>query len=224
MQNAKFGAATVLGAAILVGAPTTRAMGKEVDPPPDPAVVAAREAQAADPTTVVTNPPVVAPTKEGAPAEEPPPTRTGARVRDLYNLRAVSTSGGYIEVAARDNPAQDRPGRASTTMRVYGNAAAIRRGAGPIILDSSFTCTGASIDVSIGTGGVQITGGYTGKTARTVSGRQAATEVRQFYTEGGHYRCKALNAAPAHLGHQIVGSAQYKDNDVRAQDSYGFWW
>ena len=50
------------------------------------------------------------------------------------------------------------------------------------------------------------------------------SEVRQYYTEGGHFRCKASNAAFAKTTRRGIASTTYKNRDTRAEDSYSFTW
>ena len=139
--------------AAIAGGAVGPASAEEVpttDPPPDPEVVAQREASAM---------PVLPPGYDKPPAVQPAPTGATARMRDLYYLSAKQTTGGYIELAARDNPAQDKPGTLTTTMRIYGNAASFRSGPGDLGLRSQFTCTGTKVDgVTIGTSGFSVTG------------------------------------------------------------------
>lgn len=204
-----------LGAATIVGlSPAAAAEGEE----PDPEVVADREVRAAiDAASGITS------TEEVQVGHVAPPP--GLRVDDLYYLDAKNTSGGFAKVFARDHPAQDAPGWATTTMRIYGNAAAFRDGAGEIDLESRFTCTGAGIgSLTIGSASVAITGGPTSQTLTWKSGRTNTSVVRQSYAEGGHFRCKASNATPAKTTRRGFATARYKESDVRAEDSYSFWW
>jgi hypothetical protein len=212
------GLATVSGLASLIAGPAAGA-----DDTADPAVVAEREATAAQPhPSGYQNPPEVQPaTTEGTLADETP---TG-RLRDLYYLSSVSRSGGYIELAARDNPALDNPGPATTTLRIYGNAAAFRDGPGDLGLVSKFTCTGAGISgITIGTNGASVTGGSSSSTLTWPSLKNNTSVLRQYYTEGGHFRCKASNLTPAKFTRRGVASTNYKNSDTRAEDAYSFGW
>lgn len=154
-----------------------------------------------------------------------PAVAASTRFGDLYGLRAVSRSGGYIEVASRDNPAADNPGPVTTTLRVYGNAAAFRDGPGDLGLNSKFTCSGAAISgLTIGSGGVSVSGGVTSSTLTWPSLRANVSVLRQYYTEGGHFRCRASNLTLAKFTRRGVASTNYKNVDTRAEDSYSFVW
>jgi hypothetical protein len=205
-----------LGIAALGVLAPAPAGAETTEPAPDPEVVAIREAAVAGRPPVETDPAEVL-LEDGS--------ASAARAQDLYYLRETSTSGGFVQVAARDNPAQDSPGYLTTTMRIYGNAAAFRSDAGPIALKSQFTCSGAGISgLTIGSGGASVSGGVTSSTLTWNSSRSSYAEVRQFYSEGGHFRCKASNASPAKTTRRATATAEYKQNDVRAEDSYSFWW
>jgi hypothetical protein len=205
--------------AAIAGGAVGPASAEEVpttDPPPDPEVVAQREASAMA---------VLPPGYDNPPDVQPAPTGATARMRDLYYLSAKQTTGGYIELAARDNPAQDKPGALTTTMRIYGNAASFRSGPGDLGLRSQFTCTGTKVDgVTIGTSGVSVTGGIGSKTLTWSSLRNTTSVLRQYYTEGGHFRCKVSNLSPAKTTRRGIASAHYKYGDTRAEDSYSFTW
>jgi hypothetical protein len=211
------GVAAATGLAALAG--STAAGADDADP----AVVASREAAAATPQPAgYQSPPDVQSSGDA-------PVQTGPRplhyVGDLYYLSGKSTSGGYIEVSARDNPALDNPGVLTTTLRIYGNAAAFRSGAGDLGLKSTFTCTGAGITgLSIGTGGASVSGGAVSSTLTWPSLRNNTSVLRQYYTESGHFRCKASNAYVAKFTRRGVASTNYKNVDTRAEDSYSFGW
>jgi hypothetical protein len=159
------------------------------------------------------------------PADVQPAPSGHTRFKDLYYLSAKSTSGGYIEVAARDNPARDAPGTATTTLRVYGNAAAFRDGPGGLGLNSKFTCTGAGVSgLSVGSSGASVSGGTASSTLSWASLRDDSSTLRQYYTEGGHFRCKASNLTLAKFTRRGTASANYKNRDTRAEDSYSFTW
>lgn len=213
------GVAAATGLTALVGA---TAAGAEDGDGADPAVVAAREAVAATPQPVgYQNPPAVQP--DSAPMSTGP--RPLLSMKDLYWLAAKQTTGGSIEVAGRDNPALDSPGPLTTTLRVYGNAAAFRSGAGAIGLKSEFTCTGSKVSsLSIGSSSVSVTGGATSSTLTWSSLRSDLATLRQYYTEGGHFRCKASNLTFAKFTRRATATANYKDTDTRAQDEYSFGW
>ena len=211
------GAVAVLAALAVPAAAGAEEPGPaEAAGPPDPEVVAAREAAAmADPPPAYRNPPAV----------QPPSSEVTTSFSDLYVLASTSTQGGYVHVGARDNPAQDSPGYLTTTLRVYGNAAGFRSDAGKVTLRSQFTCSGAGVgSLTIGASGVSVTGGATSSTLTWDSSRSSSTEVRQFYSEGGHFRCKASNATPAKFTRRAIATATYKSADTRAQDDYSFWW
>ncbi len=212
------GLATATGLAALAGAGAAGADGAG-----DPAVIAQREAAAAQPQPAgYQNPPAV---QAAGPGSTAGPGRALTSLRDRHYLSSKSTSGGYIEVAARDNPAQDKPGLATTTLRVYGNAAAFRDGVGDLGLLSKFTCTGAGISgVSIGTSGASVSGGATSSTLSWPSLRNDSAVLRQYYTEGGHFRCKASNLSPAKFTRRGTASTNCKNVDTRAEDSYSFAW
>lgn len=191
-------------------------------PPTEAEVTAAREARAADDATKSTDVPTVQPSGAA--------TSSGtAYLKDLYWLRSKQTTGGYIELLARDNPLQDNPGLATTTMRIYGNSGAFRDGAGNVGLADTFTCSGPTINsISIGAsssgGSISVSGGTTSKTLTWNSLNASSSELRHFYTEGGHFRCKVYNLAPAKTTRRGVASANYKSNETRAEDEYSFWW
>lgn len=203
------GAAAVL---LAVSVPTPAG----ADDAPDPVVVAEREAAAiVDPPASYRNPPAVSPAVDGV----------ATSFSDLYYLSGKSTAGGYVEVAARDNPAQDKPGIATTTLRVYGNAAAFRSDSGKIVLRSQFTCSGAGIgSLTVGGSGWSVTGGVTSSTLTWDTSRSSSSEARQFYTEDGHFRCKASNVTKAKFTRRAIATASYKSVDTRAQDDYSFTW
>lgn len=187
----------------------------------DPAVVATRQAAAAAPHA----PGYQSPPDAQPAGPNPLPQGDSTRMGDLYYLSAVQRTGGYIEVAARDNPAQDEPGPITTTLRVYGNAAAFRDGAGDLGLNSKFTCTGSAISgVTIGAGGVSVSGGASSQTLTWATLNNTQSVIRQYYTEGGHFRCKASNLTVAKFTRRGVASANYKGADTRAEDSYSFAW
>ena len=215
---ASTGIAAVTGLAALAGASAAGADDA------DPAVVASREAAAAEPHPAGYQSP--ADVQPAGPDAAPLPAADGARMADLYHLRAVSTSGGYIEVSARDNPAQDKPGTLTTTMRIYGNAAAFRSGNGDVGLVSKFTCTGAKISgLSVGSSsGITISGGTSSSTLTWTTNRSNTTLARQYYTEDGNFRCKASNLTPAVTTHRGIASATNKTVDTRAEDAYSFTW
>jgi hypothetical protein len=211
---ALFGASTLVG--IVPAGATTGADAPE--PSPDPEVVAQREAQA----TLVLAPGDAAPPlvqrDQAAPS-------TSSRLVDLRYLDAQNTADGYVRVFARDNPIQDDPGYLTTTMRIYGNAAAFRDGSGEVSLKSQFTCSGAGISgLSIGATSATVSGNVASSTLTWTSSRSSSTEVRQSYAEGGHFRCKASNATAAKTTRRGIATAQYKQVDTRAQDEYSFWW
>ena len=146
-------------------------------------------------------------------------------VNDNYLFTAKTTSNGYLEVVGRDHPAQDKPGYLTTTLRVYGNVAAYRTGSGSIELTSRFTCSGVGISgLTVGSGGASVSGGVTSSTLTWRSSRTSSTEVRQAYTEGGHFRCTASNAGPAKFTRRASALTSYKTGDTRAESSYSFWW
>ena len=214
---------TITGVAAIATAFTgvgSAAAEEASEPAPDPAVVADRKARAAEPHPAdYQSPPEVQPLPDGM---EP---SAGRRLKDLYYLSAKSTSGGYIELFARDNPAQDNPGILTTTVRIYGNAAAFRHGAGSIRLTSKFTCSGVGVSgLSVGSSGVTVSGGATSSTLTWHTIRSRSTEARQAYSEGGHFRCKASNASPAVTTHRGIAGAAYKSVDTRAEDAYSFVW
>lgn len=202
---------TGLGAAGPVGA----------DDDADPAVVASREAAAAMPHDLgYQTPPDAAPA-----GPNPLPQGDATRMGDLYYLSAVQRTGGYLELSARDNPAQDKPGKATTTLRVYGNAAAFRDGPGDLGLNSKFTCTGTSITgVTIGAGGVSVSASASSTTLTWPSLKANTSVLRQYYTEGGHFRCKASNITFAKFTRRATASTNYKGSDSRVEDSYSFAW
>ncbi|MCB1038926.1 MAG: hypothetical protein R2701_12400 [Acidimicrobiales bacterium] len=183
---------------------------------PDPAVVAAREAAAMEVLPPgYDNPAPVAPIADGV----------QVNVNDNYLFTAKTTSNGYLEVVGRDHPAQDKPGYLTTTLRVYGNVAAYRTGSGSIELTSRFTCSGVGISgLTVGSGGASVSGGVTSSTLTWRSSRTSSTEVRQAYTEGGHFRCTASNAGPAKFTRRASALTSYKTGDTRAESSYSFWW
>jgi len=187
----------------------------------DPSVVANREAASGAPHDAgYQSPPDVGPAGSSA-----VPQSDGSRMGDLYYLSAVQRTGGYIEVAARDNPAQDKPGKATTTLRVYGNAAAFRDGPGDLGLNSKFTCTGTAISgVTIGAGGVSVSVSASSTTLTWPSLKADTAVLRQYYTEGGHFRCKASNLTFAKFTRRGTASTNYKGSDTRAEDSYSFNW
>lgn len=191
---------------------------EEADPPPDPAVVAQREARASSATNLDQAPAEVADDQVA-----PPPNLRG--LNDLYYLDAKVSTGGYLHLFARDNAIQDHPGILTTTMRIYGHAGAFRHGEGAVSLTSKFTCTAAKVDsFAIGTSSAGISGSIGSKTLTWSSSRASSTEVRQNYTEGGHFRCRAWNAGPAVTTRRGIAGASYKQTDVRAEDSYSFAW
>lgn len=192
-------------------------------PPTEAEVTAAREERAAIDATMSTAVPTVQPS---GPATASSGT---SYLKDLYWLRSEQTAGGYIELLARDNPLQDNPGLATTTMRIYGNSAAFRDGAGNVGLADTFTCSGPTISsITIGAsssgGSISVSGGTTSKTLTWNSLNASSSELRHFYTEGGHFRCKVYNLAPAKTTRRGVASANYKSNETRAEDDYSFWW
>ena len=206
----------VAALAAVVAGPAGRASADTPTEGADPAVVAMRE-QAANA--------LLPPGYQAPPDAQPALAGSEGRMKDLYWLSAKSTSGGYIELSARDNPAQDKPGKLTTTLRVYGNAAAFRDGNGLVGLVSQFTCTGIGISgVTIGTSGASITGGSSSKTLTVNTNRQSSSVVRQYYTEGGHFRCQASNLGPAKFTRHGFATASYKTTDTRAQDDYSFVW
>lgn len=211
------GLATVSGLATLIAGPAVSAGDA------DPAVIAEREAAAATPHPAGYQDPPAAQPAEGG--ETRPEETASAKMRDLYYLSAVSRSGGYIELAARDNPALDKPGPATTTLRIYGNAAAFRNGPGDLGLVSKFTCTGAGISgITIGASGASVSGGSSSSTLTWPSLKNNTSTLRQYYTEGGHFRCKASNLTPAKFTRRGVASTNYKNIDTRAEDAYSFAW
>jgi hypothetical protein len=185
----------------------------------DPAVIASRDALSKLPPAGEA--PLVQPHQEGVLVDG----AGVARVNEGKTLSGWSYTGGYVEVGANDWAAGDSPGWVTTTMRVYGNAAAWRTGNGKIKLTSQFTCTGAGISgLSIGASGVSVSGGATSSTLTWDSTRTNSPEVRQFYDGDGHFRCKASNLSFAKTTRRAIGTASYKTADTRAQGEYSFWW
>ncbi|MCU1370692.1 MAG: hypothetical protein JWO77_1886 [Ilumatobacteraceae bacterium] len=219
-------AATTMAAATGMSALVGASGVAGADDAADPAVVAGREAAAAAPVPAgYQNPPSVEPSGPDGPDQPGELAGPIMMMKDLYTIHAVQRSGGYIEASLRDNPIQDKPGPLSTTMRIYGNAAAFRDGPGDLGLTSKFTCTGAGISgVTIGSGGVSVTGGPSSTTLTWSSLRNKTAVLRQYYTEGGHFRCKASNVSPAKFTRRITASTNYKDTDTRAEGSYNFVW
>lgn len=209
--------AAALGVVTIVGLSPTAASAVESEEP-DPDVVAARERRGeADAERAITS------TLEVQEDQIVPPP--GARVGDLYYLDATNTTGGRSRVFARDHPAQDKRGHITTTMRIYGNAAAFRDGAGEVSLESKFTCTGTSVsNLSIGSSSVSISSGVGSKTLTWTSSRTNSSVVRQSYEQGGHFRCKTSNVTFAKTTRRGIAIAKYKETDVRAEDAYSFWW
>lgn len=182
-----------------------------------------------------------APTAPTAPADDAVAalrerTAAGATraTRSRFHELDASSSGVLgakynVTVFGSDEVTNDAPGLATTTLRVYGDATARETGSATdvqkIALRNEFTCTGAGIGgLSIGSGGVSVSGGSTSSTLTWSSSRTSVRQVTQLFDGAGHFRCKASNATSAKFTHRLTAVASYKTLDVRAQDEYSHWW
>lgn len=157
------------------------------------------------------------------------PVQQAAGIRYLYDEQVQS--GKAVNVRASSILALDRPGAWTQTARVRGNAVGERgenghASYGFVKLTSKWTCTGLGISgLSIGTGGVSVTGGADSKTLTWASERDNYRLVRQGYDAGGHFRCKfAIWGGFMKLTQRGLAEASFKDWDLRAEDSWSKTW
>ena len=134
---------------------------------------------------------------------------------------------GTIRAVIPDDFAQnDPPGILTTTVRVYGTdwLQTDSGATADLVHSSKLTCTGASVSgITVGSGGVSVSGGTTSKTATVEFSAQSWFHQFDYY-DGAEWQCSVSNFAPGVTTRRAGGLVDAGGVGTRTEASYSFTW
>lgn len=161
--------------------------------------------------------------------------RTGKGISAGVNDYFCATARAYLDTMSawtrsqipNDYAVNDRPGIATTTVRVYGTDwLQTENGASATSIKHTdqMTCTGVSLaGVSVSGGGASASTGITSATASRSASVDNTWFHQFFYNQDAHWRCKASNLGPAKVTRRSTGSVNYKNGTTSPVAEYSFW-